>query len=55
VFLAQIEDAALTEHAREIARRLGLEFEYRLTGYGELAEFMAGAAKAAKSGAAKAH
>ncbi len=44
VFLAQIEDAALTEQAREIAQRLGLEFEYRLTGYGELAGFMAEAA-----------
>jgi glycosyltransferase A (GT-A) superfamily protein (DUF2064 family) len=55
VFLAQIEDAALTAQAQEIAQRLGLEFEYRLTGYGELATFMAEAAaraaKAAKPGA----
>ena len=51
VFLAQLEDAALTAKAREIAQRLGLEFEYRLTGYGELATFMAEAAKAAKPGA----
>jgi Protein of unknown function (DUF1638) len=45
VFLAQIEDEGLTEKAREIAQRLGLEFEVRLTGYGELATFMAEAAK----------
>ena len=45
VFLAQIEDKALTDKAREIAGRLGLEFEYRLTGYGELATFTAEAAK----------
>jgi hypothetical protein len=49
VFLAQIEDAALTEKAREIAERLGLDFEYRLTGYGELASFMAEAAQAAEN------
>lgn len=49
VFLAQIEDAALTEKAREIAARLGLDFEYRLTGYGELASFMAEAAQAGES------
>jgi hypothetical protein len=46
VFLAQLEDASLTAKAQEIARRLGLEFEYRLTGYGELETFMAEAARA---------
>jgi hypothetical protein len=45
VFLAQLEDAALTAKAQEIAARLGLAFEYRLTGYGELADFMAEAAR----------
>ena len=45
VFLAQLEDSELTAKAQEIAERLGLEFEYRLTGYGELATFMAEAAK----------
>jgi glycosyltransferase A (GT-A) superfamily protein (DUF2064 family) len=55
VFLAQFEDADLTAKAQEIAERLGLEFEYRFTGYGELATFMADAAKAAKPGAAKTH
>jgi hypothetical protein len=49
VFLAQLEDASLTAKAQEIAERLGLEFEYRLTGYGELATFMANAARAAKA------
>jgi hypothetical protein len=44
VMLAQVEDAALTAKAREIADRLGLAFEYRRTGYGELADFMAQAA-----------
>lgn len=46
VFLAQVEDAAMIERSREIADRLGLAFEYRLTGYGELASFMAEAAAA---------
>lgn len=44
VMLAQVEDAVLTAKAQEIADRLGLAFEYRRTGYGELADFMARAA-----------
>lgn len=36
VFLAQTEDAALTTLARRGARRLGLRFERRFTGHGEL-------------------
>src|SRR5436853_3497611 len=44
VMLAQIEDAGLKAKAEEIAQRLGLAFEYRVTGYGELAQFMAEAA-----------
>jgi len=44
-FLAQLEDIGLKAKAEEIARRLGLDFEYRVTGYGELAGFMAEAAK----------
>ncbi len=55
VFLAQLEDPALTAQAQEVAQRLGLEFEYRLTGYGELATFMAQAAKAAKPDDVRAH
>lgn len=36
VFLAQTDDAALTTLARRGARRLGLRFERRFTGHGEL-------------------
>lgn len=40
VFLAQSEDAGLTERAQAAAKRLGLKFERRFTGYGELGEFL---------------
>lgn len=36
VYQAQTDDPALTERAREAADRLGLGFERRLTGYGDL-------------------
>ncbi|EPX78131.1 DUF1638 domain-containing protein [Salipiger mucosus] len=36
VYLAQTEDATLTERARTQAERLGLAFERRPTGYGDL-------------------
>jgi hypothetical protein len=36
VYLAQTRDAAASERAQGIAQRMGLEFEYRFTGYGEL-------------------
>jgi hypothetical protein len=36
VYLAQREDAQLREQARQAAARLGLAFEYRFTGYGDL-------------------
>ncbi|WP_229666142.1 DUF1638 domain-containing protein [Actibacterium pelagium] len=36
VHLAQTDDPALTEKASVCAARLGLEFEHRATGYGEL-------------------
>ncbi len=42
VYLAQTEDAALQAKARAAAERLGLAYEYRLTGYGDLATFLAG-------------
>lgn len=42
VFLAQTEDAALTTLARRGARRLGLRFERRFTGHGELAPAIGG-------------
>jgi hypothetical protein len=41
VYLAQIEDPKLKAKAEEAAARLGLAFEYRLTGYGELETFLA--------------
>lgn len=37
VYQAQTDDPALTDKARACADRLGLEFERRLTGYGDLA------------------
>lgn len=36
VYLAQHEDAELQDKARQAAVRLGLAFEYRFTGYGDL-------------------
>nr|WP_321510203.1 DUF1638 domain-containing protein [uncultured Celeribacter sp.] len=42
VYLAQTDDPALTETARDCAARLGLQFERRATGYGDLAEFLRG-------------
>lgn len=36
VFLAQTEDPALTARAQDAAARLGLNFERRFTGYGDL-------------------
>ncbi|MDX8348838.1 DUF1638 domain-containing protein [Cognatiyoonia sp. IB215446] len=41
VYQAQTEDAALTEKAEECAERLGLAFERRFTGYGDLPESLA--------------
>jgi len=38
VYLAQTENPALTGMARAAAEKLGLQFERRITGYGELAE-----------------
>lgn len=36
IYLAQSEDAQLLEQARDAAARLGLEFHYQFTGYGDL-------------------
>ncbi|MEJ6398814.1 DUF1638 domain-containing protein [Yoonia sp. 208BN28-4] len=36
VYQAQTDDPALTQKAQDCAKRLGLEFEYRKTGYGDL-------------------
>lgn len=40
VYLAQTDDARLDALARAAAAKLGLSYERRLTGYGELATFM---------------
>jgi hypothetical protein len=45
VYQAQTEDDGLTAKAEEAARRLGLAFERRFTGYGDLATALAGAAR----------
>jgi hypothetical protein len=37
VYLAQVEDADLRKKAEAAAKKLGLDYEYRFTGYGELA------------------
>ncbi|MBP5858873.1 DUF1638 domain-containing protein [Marivibrio halodurans] len=44
VYLAQTDDPALDARAEAGAARLGLAYERRRTGYGELADFMAEAA-----------
>jgi hypothetical protein len=44
VYLAQTEDPELQVAARAAATRLGLAYEYRFTGLGELAEFVRAAA-----------
>jgi hypothetical protein len=46
VYLAQIEDAALEAIAERAAARLGLEYEHRRTGYGELGDFITKAGRA---------
>jgi len=46
VYLAQTDDADLTARAADAARKIGLEFERRFTGYGDLAGFMRRAAGA---------
>lgn len=40
IYLAQTEDTELTERARAAAERIGLGFERRFTGYGELDDFL---------------
>jgi len=40
VYQAQTEDSELTEAAKGIAERLGLSFERRFTGYGDLTNFV---------------
>ena len=45
VYLAQTDNEDLRERARAAAERLGLEYEYRFTGYGELEQTLAGLAE----------
>jgi hypothetical protein len=40
VYLAQTDDPALTDMAKAAAKRLGLAFERRFTGFGDLATFL---------------
>jgi hypothetical protein len=40
VYLSQLEDARLLAKAKAAAERLGLEFEHRHTGYGDLETFL---------------
>lgn len=42
VHQAQTDDPALRARAQDCAKRLGLEFEYRFTGYGDLARSLQG-------------
>ncbi len=46
IYMAQTDDAGLQDKAREAAARLGLAYEYRFTGYGDLAAALADAAGA---------
>src|SRR4051794_35614949 len=54
VYLAQIEDPELVAVARRAAARLGLQFEHRLTGYGELGTTILALASPAAGSAATA-
>ena len=47
VYQAQTDDPALVEKARDCARRLGLDFEHRVTGYGDLGAALAALAEEA--------
>jgi hypothetical protein len=51
VYLSQTDDRALVAASRRAARRLGLAFEHRRTGYGDLATSIVAAAGAAQSAA----
>ena len=50
VYLAQTDDPALTKAAKSIAERLGLPFERRFTGYGDLLGAIAGFGRHAPTG-----
>lgn len=44
IYIAQVEDERLRAKARKAAERLGLTYEYRFRGYGELGDFVHAAA-----------
>ena len=50
VYLAQTRDEDLAKKAMAAAKRLGLDYEYRFTGYGELERDL-GSVTPAKAGA----
>ncbi len=52
VHLAQTDDAELQAEGRRAAQRLGLAYDYRFTGYGDLAAFLARAAGSGGAGTA---
>ena len=52
IYVAQTADTVLRERASDAARRLGLAFEYRFRGYGELGAYMHAARAQAASPAA---
>lgn len=54
VHLAQLADSSLRARAAKAAARLGLDFEYRMVGYGELGDFVARASGAAVPAEARA-
>ncbi len=43
IYIAQTDDEQLTQNAKDAAEFLGLEFEKRLAGYGDLTPALAGA------------
>jgi hypothetical protein len=49
IYLSQVEDAALQDKARRAADFLGLTYEYRFTGYGDLATDILHVAEEARS------
>jgi len=49
IYFAQTEDADLQAKAKAAAERLGLAYEYRFTGYGDMAEFLASGARAPRN------
>ena len=54
VFMPQVKDAALEEKANAIAERLGLAYEYRFCGYGDMETSMGALKARALKGSSKA-